>query len=118
MTDTENSQEPTPDETESVPTEKPELFSNEFYVQFAERSDHVTWNLFYKIGLFVDDEGKHKFKRPIYKAVIEEALEMYYNDLIDLDKVREYVEGLSTDKITRYSMEVEMAKIKRKAKKS
>jgi len=117
MTDTENSQENPVDETPPVPTEKPELFSKEFYIQFAEKSDHVTWNLFYKIGLFIDDEGKHKFKRPIYKAVIEEALEMLHNGMIDIDKVREYAEGLSTDKITRYSMEVEMAKIKRKARK-
>ena len=96
---------------------QPELFSKEFYHQFAELSDHVTWNLFYKIGLFIDDEGNHKFKRPIYKAVIEEALEMLHNGLIDIDKVREYAEGLPNDKITRYAMEVEMAKIKRKARK-
>jgi len=117
MTDTENNETTPQPETDSSPSEKTELFSKEFYLQFGELNDHVTWNLFYKLGLFINDEGVHKYKRPIFKAVIEEALEMYHNDLIDLDKVREYAEGLKSEKITRYAMEVEMAKIKRQAKK-
>jgi len=99
-------------------SEKPELFSKEFYAQFGELRDHVTWNLFYKLGLFINDEGVHKYKRPIFKSVIEEALEMYHKDLISLDKLREFTEGLINEKITRYAMEVELAKIKREAKKS
>ena len=96
---------------------KPELFSPEFYAQFGELNDHVTWNLFYKLGLLIKDDGSFKFKRPIFKAVLEDALDAYHNDIINIEKLREFAEGLLSEKLTRYSMEVEMAKIRREAKK-
>lgn len=105
------------EETSLPPEEKPELFSKEFYAQFGELKDHVTFNILYDIGLTVLDDGTHKLKRPIFKPLIEEALKLFHEDIITLDQMREYIENLSKGKITRYKLEVEFIKIRRNAKK-
>jgi hypothetical protein len=97
---------------------KPELFSTEFYAQFGELRDHVTFHILYDIGLTVLDDGSHKMKRPIFKPLVEEALTLYHEDIITLDQMREYIDNLNKGKITRYKLEVEFAKIRKNAKKS
>lgn len=112
MTDT----TPETPESEQLSGDKPELFSKEFYAQFGELKDHVTFNIFRDIGLLILDDGTHKLKLPIYKRVIEESLTLYHEDLITLEQLQEFMAGLHKNKITRYALEVEQAKIRREAK--
>lgn len=102
-------------ESTGTPEQKPELFSKEFYAQFGELRDHVTFNILYDIGLTVFDDGSHKMKRPIFKPLVEEALTLYHEDIITLDQMREYIDNLSKGKVTRYKLEVEFTKIRKKA---
>lgn len=107
---------PETSESEQPSGDKPELFSKEFYAQFGELKDHVTFNIFRDIGLLILDDGTHKLKLPIYKRVIEESLTLYHEDLITLDQLRKFMADLHKNKITRYALEVEQAKIRREAK--
>ncbi len=109
---------PEEEELIGIPDPDVEPLSKEFYAQFAPRRDPETWKLLHKLGCIIKDDGSCKMIRAMFKAALEESFIAWHEGLIDIDQFREYIDGLATGKVTRYKLEVELAKLRREAKKA
>ncbi len=115
--DDQKTTEQDPNETPEAesPADLPELFSREFFKIFSVKSDWQFWQMFMKAGLKINDDGSHKFVRPMNKRELEELLTAWHEGLVTKDELRDYVQGLGTGKVTRYRISSDLAARRRAA---
>ncbi len=94
-----------------------EPLSTEFFSMFTQRKNFEFYELFFDVGVSIFEDGRHKFKRPIFREVVQDLIKAWCSRLVTRDEFREYIGGLGTGKMTRYKLESILAKREREAKK-
>ncbi len=97
-------------------TDKIDEKTSEFWIQYAQLNNIEIWDLFRKCGWKIFDDGKIKVIKAMFKASILALANAMNDGFITLDEMVEYLENLRTNKLTRYALEVELAKKEREAK--
>jgi len=96
-------------------SDEPEPLSDDFYVQFTFDNDKYTWDLLRKAGCKINEEGKVKYAKAMFKSVIIETMQALRDGLITGDEMRQYVGDLNSGKLTRYKLETILAKLRRES---
>jgi hypothetical protein len=94
-------------------SDEPEPLSDDFYVQFTFDNDKYTWDLLRKAGCKINEEGKVKYAKAMFKSVIIETMQALRDGLITSDEMKAYISDLSSGKLTRYKLETILAKLRR-----
>jgi len=91
-----------------------EVLTDEFYALFVFHKDRDMNRLLEKVGLTVNDDGRWKYKRPIFREEVESVLTAWWKErIIDQEKMMELLDGLASGKVTRFKIQTELKKIRR-----
>ena len=92
---------------------EPEPLSDDFYAQFTPKLDFPTWDLLRKAGVRINDDGRVKYIKAMFKRAVIETMQAWRDGWIAKEEMQAYIEGLGNGKMTRYKLESELVRLKR-----
>jgi len=87
-----------------------------FYARFTSGKNFPMWDALRKAGVSIREDGKSKFLKAMFKAIIIELMQSWTDGIITDEQLLENIQGLGSGKLTRYKVEVDLAARRRQAK--